>query len=310
MGNGTAWLQEPDTGVKLLWVRQSVRIYKRLSLNITREVCAYVRNTQVLVAVQPHRVVAFRPDTLQAVPLFLLLERVVVGSGAAFCMVGEKKVFLCGGGEEELDCKDYIDSTSAYILEESGVQQLPKLKDHIRAPGIYFHWAQNLVYVFGGRDRLGKSVSSSQLLSLKSASHWKSLSNMCIARAYFNPCATESLIYLVGGWTTSIETYNTSTHNFTLIDLELPIDFAKSACTAVLSGYSLIALAPTMLCEVNESRKGWKRTQSVLLQSTWSNCKPWVQDGQVFVVSVLYGVCRGVSLVSGEETCVQSFFAC
>ena len=310
MGNRSSWLQEPDSEVKLLWVRHSVQLYKRLSLNITREVCTYVRNSHVLIAVQPHRVVTFSLDTLQPVSLFELRERVVVGSGAAFCMVGEKKVFLCGGGEEELDCKAYIDSNTAFVLKESGVKLLPSLKDSLRAPGLYFHRARNSVYVFGGRDRYGKSLDSAQTLPLKAASNWQCLPTMSNARAFFNPCATESLVFLVGGWTTSIETYSLITHNFTLFELELPIDFARSACTAVLNAYSVIALAPTMLCEAEEHCTRWKRTQEVQLQSTWSNCRPWVQGGRVYVVSMLYGVCRGVDLTCGLETCVESFIAC
>jgi hypothetical protein len=189
------------------------------------------------------------------------------------------------------------------------VQQLPSLQDPLRAPGVYFHWSNRMIYVFGGCGRYGKSLSTCEKLPLSSP-QWKKMPSMHSARKYFNPCATDLLVFLVGGWTTFIETYSLTTHNFTQIELELPANFLSSACTAVLGAYSLIALATTMLCEAEEGGKRWKRTQEVWVESAWSNCKPWVQDGQVFVVSLLYGVCRGVNLASGEQTCAISFLVC
>lgn len=126
-------------------------------------------------------------------------------------------------------------------------------------------------------------------------------------RKYFNPCASDLLVFLVGGWTISIETYSLTTYIFTKIELELPLNFQLSACTAVMGAYSVIALANMMLCEADKGGKGWKRVQEVWVESVWSNCKPWVQGGQVYVVSLLYGVYRGVSLDSGEQTFAVSF---
>lgn len=106
MGNGSSRLQEPSAEVKLLWTRGSAGLYKRLSLNITREICDYLKSYPALVVVQPFRVLNFSPETLQPVLLFQLAEGVIVESGASFCMIGHKEVFMCGGGEGECECED------------------------------------------------------------------------------------------------------------------------------------------------------------------------------------------------------------
>ena len=106
MGNGSSRLQEPSAEVKLLWTRGSAALYKRLSLNITREICDYLKSYPALVAIQPFRVLNFSPETLQLAPLFLLTEGMIVESGASFCTIGHKEVFMCGGGERECECED------------------------------------------------------------------------------------------------------------------------------------------------------------------------------------------------------------
>lgn len=105
MGNGSSRLQEPSAEVKLVWIRGLTARYKPLSLNITREICDYLKSYPALVAIQPYRVVNFSTEMMQPVELFQLREGVIVETGASFCMIGTKEVFMCGGGDGECECK-------------------------------------------------------------------------------------------------------------------------------------------------------------------------------------------------------------
>lgn len=157
------------------------------------------------------------------------------------------------------------------------------------------------MYVFGGCADPGKSLCASHQLHLETTNCVK-LPPMQHPRKYFNPCATLTLIYLIGGWATSIETFSLSSHTFTLLSLELPSNFGNSACTATLTNHSLIALAPTAICESDETFTQWTRMEMLSSKSVWSNCEPFLYKGHIFVVSLLFEVCRKINLNTGEET--------
>jgi len=95
-------------------------------------------------------------------------------------------------------------------------------------------------------DQRDGNLKESEAFDLQSSA-WLRLANMAEARCVFNPCEYEKLVYLCGGWTSTIETFDPETCIFQLLPIQLPEN--DYASLAVVENAQLL-----VMCEVYVTR--------------------------------------------------------
>jgi len=204
----------------LLWLRGLLTPFRPLSLNITREVCAYLLSSALCL------VLAFRLDFAS---LYDLDRRTVVSatlarsldSGVKLCVVSRRKA-LCFGGNGP--------SSLVFSLLFSDFRLCPEKSMSVARSSAGVLLYRRNVYVFGGRP----SVRSCEKLNLNLFT-WHSLPNLLGSKHSFTPCRHHQSIYLPEARQACLlEVFDISTETITALEVAMP--FQDGASTAIMHG--------------------------------------------------------------------------
>lgn len=187
IGNKMSWLQELQAKrcqskvLLLICKAHNETLFSRLSLNIIREVCAYLDDLQCLVTLNEEAVnfYSFSPDQ----HLTKHLKETTHG-GKSYCPVGNWKLLIVGGGNS-------TNATTKLDLESLELTPMRKMAQGRSWPGVICH--RNSVWAFGGNT--GNMLHTVEEFPLQSEV-WQSVAPMRHARVYFTPCIWKNEIYL------------------------------------------------------------------------------------------------------------------
>lgn len=195
--------------VQVFWVRRSHLHIQRLSSNILREMCRYLKIDCFL----PF----FNQGHFGLVSVFsktcTRLEGTEFPSGAMLCYVSKTKVMRLGGEKRTL------------MLSRKKAVQVADMIERRYFPGVIRYGC--FVYAFGGL----KAAVSSEKYSLD-ANQWSGLPLMAAAKSAFTPVLLGGLIYLpeVNEGSNLLEVFDIERQQFSSIAPSLPFtDFASIA---------------------------------------------------------------------------------
>ena len=116
-----------------------------------------------------------------------------------------------------------------------------------------------------------------------SSKNWLPVGPMLAARTYFNPCSSAGLVYLCGGNETTVETYDPTADQCTLVEIQLPGSFLRSPCTALVWGAGLYIISEHETVTYLFQR----RTTSVVTHdylNVFSSCPPLCSLGNAYIM--------------------------
>ena len=274
--------------VLLFWVCRSDQSFKRLSRNILREVCGYLGNASLIIAVVQDRLFNFLPGKKIWEECMSLSPILPAFSRSSYVLFKED-LFIIGGHNDNL-C-EVVSRT--FRIQADTVRRGPDMLAARCFSGC-LQTAGN-IYAFGGMDE--KALSSCEKLNQE---NWISLNNMKIARFNFVPCVHQAMVYICGGKSFAVEIFDPSTSLFSVSSFQCGTTITQWTCALisheeklVLVGYSWIQKGES----IGRSRRGG---------FTWSSCAPVVVEGVVYFVDnrvAVAPICRGVRLEGGAEVC-------
>ena len=248
---------------RLLTAKQSkvwlLYVKLRLSGNILREVCSYLRPVLFPYIHQDH-VYVYNHDT------HMCSERLLYTSfyGCTF-VVCEDNSMMCVGDSPKSVLVRSLNLTSLELTDLHSMH-LPR-----EAAGVIR--IDICVYVFGGRDEKSCEVYELQ--------EWKEVGAMQCVRCYFTPCFHRSVIYLAG-YAAVVESFDAVTHTFTPLLLYLPSTLHRCKSIAFIANGELCILAVMQIAR-------WKveSEQEFCISSTDRNSSssqtPLVLAGEVLI---------------------------
>lgn len=141
------------------------------------------------------------------------------------------------------------------------------------------------VYVFGGLDSYGNSLSICERLSLVENT-WYQAGTMTHCRAVFTPSSHDSLLYLVSSWgpyPRAVETFSPATETFRVLPIALPDE--------LVSGWGVTFAARGELCVLTEHMQiaRWRvgDPSGFRVDATdrkcWSTQMPMIAEGLVLI---------------------------
>ena len=160
--------------------------------------------------------------------------------GTRHCFLPDCEILVCGGGT--------IKSSSPLAWQVSpyngAVARLRSMKRPRKYHGIVLF--RDTIFVFGGTHSL--IVLSS--VEAYAGATWQIIGKMKTARTSFQPCISNNLVYLAGGQTTKIETFDPQKVTFT----ELPLQLSEaSRSSAFLYDHQILILTSYRLSELSNS---------------------------------------------------------
>jgi hypothetical protein len=179
-----------------------------------------------------------RTDTLKS--SMRLQKPIEAMEGTSHSFLPDCDVLVCGGGS--------IKSSFPFAWQVSpyngAVARLQSMKRPRKYHGIVlFH---DTIFVFGGTHSL-RVLSSVEAYV---GATWQIIGKMKTARTAFQPCISNNLVYLAGGQTTKIETFDPEKVTFT----ELPLQLSEaSRSSAFLYDNQILILTSYRLSELSNS---------------------------------------------------------
>lgn len=261
--------------VTLFWVRglHTNRV-QGLSSNVIREVCAFLCRPPILAFVQSSQVSMFDCRNQWWSRAKPLTQKVDVDKYTSSTIVDEGRIFCCGGGSSY---------RNAYLLQVSkdsyAVTELARMNSYRQYPGLIFDASLREVLVFGGSDSK-QELRSCEKMSLQKR-RWEEMPEMICARRFFTPCRRRERVYLCGGWSYTVETYDLCSGVFQPVGLRLP---ESSWSSAVIVADELIVLTENTISRWNlrEERQLEERTH--LPFKIWSRSSPVIIDNTFFIL--------------------------
>ena len=206
--------------VWLLYLKHTRGDRGTLSLNILREVCAFLHPLYLLAHVTESSIEFFNFQTTTWGEPVRLTTRIQVDPNSRWVFLEDGRVFCCGGnGMRE-----------AWMIGVGGTVERQPAMNGARCKHTSARQSHGLiafvkaVYVFGGTNSVN-GLKTCEKLPL-GTTQWRTLPNMNEARSYFNPCLFGHLIYLCGysGYpsTHTMEAFAPQTDTFLPVPLTLP----------------------------------------------------------------------------------------
>ena len=90
-------MEETDSKVSLLWIRQVSCLYSPLSTNISREICAYLPPINYLVAVENTHISYFNFRSYTFDPGRPFTNQVIMTDTSRWTVIDKDRVALCAG---------------------------------------------------------------------------------------------------------------------------------------------------------------------------------------------------------------------
>jgi len=255
-----------ETKVWLLYLKSVQRCKGRLSLNILREVCAYIHPT-TMAGVWCDSAFLYN---IQSQQITISTLSFGFGSGGSYIEADRGNALLCVGAFPASSAVHLLD-LSSFQLSPLHCLCTPRAWAGLVKVNVHF-------YVFGGcdGDDMLKSCEKMQF----SDKHWTNTNSMQYPRAAFTPCPYRSLIYLVSADTDThkkVETFHIETEIFTLLSISLPSKLKDSASVAFIANgeLCLLTLEKQMLhwkietecnfCFACIDRSSWSTQQPLLM---------------------------------------------
>lgn len=261
--------------VTLFWVRglRSNRV-QGLSSNVIREICAFLCRPPVLAFVQPNEVAMFDCRNQRWTRPMPVKKRLDVDKYTSSTIVDDGRIFCCGGGSSY---------RNAYLLHPSEgsytVVELARMYSYRQYPGLLYDASLREVLVFGGSDSK-QELRSCEKLCLQ-RQQWQEMPEMICARRFFTPCRRRELVYLCGGWSYTVETYDLCSGVFQPVGLKLP---ESSWSSAVIVADELIVLSENTISRWNLREERQLEGRTHLSFKTWSRSSPVIIDDIVFIL--------------------------
>ena len=158
----------------------------------------------------------------QWLPPVQLTEPIVTSDPSIACLPGGDLV-LAGGYYTPGRC--YAGETYA-IYDYSTVKRWPALILPRCRHGIVSF--RGTIFVFGGRSKLGNLRAFEKLP--KNSLFWSASGEMAEIRVFFTPCVLDFRVYLCGGGTNTIESFDPPSEQFTTVPVSIPYYSQNYAC--------------------------------------------------------------------------------
>lgn len=280
--------KQAQTGILLLWIRSQAEIYQRISRNIAREIYEYLRPLRPLIVLDETGIALFDVGKRRIIEHLVDLPGTSEGHFQLLYM-GQRGIFLykiqrmLQGGSRN----------SAFLYQiNNQLTELPKSISSRMCPGPYYDPFSMSIYLFGGQF----SGNSSEKLDLTSY-QWADSGKMKASRSHFHPCRWKEEVYLCGGGTVSIETFNPYTGLYTLLPIQLP---EMTESLAIAFEGKICVLTPFYMTKIDVnscSLHSNKRNMS----SVWSWSTPVLHESSVYLLFArLKEVVLGIGLDTGE----------
>jgi hypothetical protein len=183
----------------------------------------------------------------------------------------------------------------AISVRSGKIQDLPSMRFSRGMAGLASWHAA--VFVFGGLHV--KPLSSCEQLAYPGL-HWSSLPQMPCARFAFNPALSNSLVYLCGGYTSSVHIFDMVGLSFTQLSFVLP---ESSSVSAFLWQDNLVILTRTQATAwqlgTQSSPQSWTPIPS---GGRWSNSNPAIYGKFAFLSRATTRCLVKVETESWEES--------
>ena len=276
----------------LIYVKSMGKL--RLPVTILREICDYLTAGKGLVTVEKDSVMRFDVVTRTWEREFRLQREVDMPAGSMVCLQ-DGRVFVCGG-LLQTQISSIAHDKACILSSQSGIDTVNRMSKARWGHGVVL--VGQKVLVFGGTALLNLAADDGlkkyEQFNVQKRS-WKLKNEMIKPRTFITPCRYGESIYLCGGGSKSIEKFNLFTHSFLLLPIQLDED---SSTLSVIQANLLIILTQSTLSTYNLFTSTRISIHSRPYGSIWSNCPPMTDGENVYIVD--YGICKGVSLRTGE----------
>lgn len=281
-------------------MRQHSSLYRRISLGVLQEICAFCAEIPTLCLFLKGSMLVFdlermRWNTVCTVPL-------AVDYLWSYISLSATQVFLWGLAIEKTSARGRVTSqrTQPYLLENGALIALKTTIGLRSRPGLLY--LNSKVYIFGGcydgishTDMTLRTAESFSMVSKL----WCDEHPMLKGRAAFNPCYFHALIFLCGGFCATVETYNHRTREYReLKSFELPRDFRMYGTSTVAFRGKVTVLGFDSVYEW-DGKTGARRVARHEGCASRSIAQPVAYRGFMYVVDAK-GVCRVVNLADGR----------
>ena len=278
--------------ILLFWVCHIETCCKRLSSNIQREVSTYLGSVSLIVVAVRDRLFAFLPGERKWEESSSLSSALPASSRSSYVFCKED-LLVIGGYDDNL-CKTV---RRTFQIRSGTVNQGPNLLAARCFSGCL--QASGRVYIFGGMDK--DALSSCEQLD---ESDWISIGDMNHPRFNFVPCEHQGLVYICGGNSFTVETFNPCTNLFGLAAYRCGTPTTQWSCALLSYEGELVFVGYSWM------QKGGNPGRSRKVGFTWSSCTPVVLSGVVYFIDnrvPLAPICRGVRLETGAQVCSCAF---
>ena len=281
--------------IQLVFVRVSCALYGVLSTGIIQEICLYIRSPPGIYVLFNHQFLKFDYENNRWQSLFSSPSLPLVNYLYTYATVEPGQVFIWG------DQLKY--SMKPYTVEMDGrIGKIPPAEGVRIRPGIIYLHTHMKIYVFGGSRQgtfyLDLKVDTTQCYCLEKKK-WKGLPCMPNPREAFNPCLYRDLVYLCGGETTFVETFNPVIQRFqTVSGFVLPIDFKMYGTTTVEYRGKIVVLGFDSMYEWS-AEAGLRRIGKHTGCASRSIATPAAYRGFMYVIDSK-GACRVFDIRSGS----------
>lgn len=286
----------------LIWAKVSYTLLSPLSFNILREVCAYLLPIVLLIDIQPVALRFFTIASLDWSPAVSLSAPIQVnGKTSRWVLVDRQRVVCCGGSKEGKKVEFW--SYCCFIEGDGTVLDMPNMLQARCNHGL-IQWKCQIL-VFGGVYEYGYH-SKSEYIQLGALETWKALPNMSQGKANFNPCRYIGRIYLCGGMSSTLESFNPLTSTFQTLLIGLPE--GRCACLICIHTGALIVHTRRYVLKYEAEGEGLKETQRTakLVSGAWEHSSQPVLDRN-WLYCISDSTCWRVNCNTGEQNQVWSY---
>jgi hypothetical protein len=148
-----------------------------------------------------------------------------------------------------------------------------------------------IVCLFGGgfsglgKIYAGEPFRTAECFSMQNG-QWTELPNMTTARLSFNPCQHAGLVYLCGGGSTTVETFDPTTRRFVLLpDFVLP-DMVKFGSATAVAEDVIVVYGMLGACKWSVTRRKEVFAAQHDRLFAWSNSLPVLHEGRIYIFSL------------------------
>ena len=265
--------------LRIRWVSQLSRPFSALSTNLIREICLYFSQVPQILSVESRQVMWLDTDAKRWLLLCRLSEPIVVSLGSASVFVSPQLLLVSGGYSAKaglltaFNCVYRIDPNTGLTERLANGLNTSRF-----AHGSVYYGST--LYAFGGlQDQ--ELLSVCEEIPLHTTTR-RSLPQMQVQRAWFNPCLYTDLVYLCSHGITEIY----SPISNLLKPCELQCVGQEPYAVAVLNKGQLVVFTSEYRHSwVLGAKGGFKQSARAVCSRLWSRCSPTIIGDSLYLVS-------------------------